>query len=109
MTKRKNVPNSNVFHTVPFEGYKLGIESLKGKRVVAIPEKRLQQVIEQRRSLYVYDKTAKKEEWMVFKGDEMPVMFNLFEDKYGRMGDEAMYKLCYYEWKPIKQLDLFST
>ena len=95
-----------IFKTVPFQGYKTGMPEFKGKMVVAIPEKKLQEAEASSKQLCVYNKEDSSGGYMIFDGDEIPTSFGEFKDKFGR---EEMYKLYYYEWKPINDRTLFNT
>lgn len=104
-----------VFHTVPFEGYKLG-RSSAGKMFVAINNKRVEEARKLNKDLCIIQKPnkyalkSKKKgntlaPYMIVANDEIPYAFSEeFEDKWGRTGK---YTLFYYEWKPIVQSTLF--
>lgn len=93
-----------IYKTKPFSGFQLGGEFM-GRNMVAIPEKRLQEVLMIHKELCVVDKTKKELSYMLFKGNEIPLAFGEFIDKFGR---EEEYRLCYFEWKPIIQHSLFN-
>lgn len=92
------------FKTKPFEGYKMGSPFI-GSMVVAIPQKRLQEAKEAKRQLMVVNKLTENAdvEFMVFDGSEIPESFGVFKDKFR---DNEEYTLCYFKWKPQKQLSL---
>jgi hypothetical protein len=76
-----------------------------GSMVVAIPQKRLQEAKEAKRQLMVVNKLTENAdvEFMVFDGSEIPESFGVFKDKFR---DNEEYTLCYFKWKPQKQLSL---
>jgi len=90
------------FKTKPFEGYKMGSPFI-GSMVVAIPEKRLKEAKNAKRSLEVINKLSNDTEFMLFDGSEIPESFGVFKDKFK---DNEKYTLCYFKWKPQKQLSL---
>lgn len=93
-----------IYKTKPFDGFQLGDE-FAGRNMIAIPEKRLHKVLLIHKELCVVDKTKKELSYMLFKGNEVPLAFGEFTDKYGR---EGTYMLHYFEWKPIVQQVLFN-
>lgn len=93
-----------LYKTEPIEGYKLGDE-FRRKTMVSVSEKKLQEALLMRKELCVIDKTKKELSYMLFKGNEVPLAFGEFPDKYGR---DEMYRLHYFEWKPITQHSLFN-
>ena len=90
------------FKTKPFQGYKMGTPFI-GSMVVAIPQKRLQEAKEANRPLEVISKLSSNTEFMLFDGSEIPESFGVFKDKFK---DNEEYTLCYFKWKPQKQLSL---
>lgn len=93
-----------IYKTKPIEGYKMG-DVYRGRQMVAIPEKKLQEIQAVHKELCVIDKTKKELSYMTFRGNEIAEAFGDFIDKFGR---EEEYRLCYFEWKPIIQHSLFN-
>lgn len=93
-----------IFKTKPFDGFKMGTPFI-GSMVVAIPQKRLEETKKQRRQLMVVNKETenKDTEFMIFDGSEIAEAFGKFHDKFR---DNEEYTLCYFKWKPEKQLSL---
>lgn len=101
------------FATVPFAGERMiGQRQFYGKKVVAIPLKKLQEAKVDKKILLVIDKTKRRKktkflayiDYMEFEGDEMPLSIGQFKDKWNRMDD---YTLYYFIWKPQTQMTLF--
>lgn len=90
------------FKTKPFEGYKMGTPFI-GSMVVAIPQKRLEEARSAKRPLEVINSLSNGTEFMYFDGSEIPESFGVFKDKFR---DNEEYTLCYFKWKPQKQLSL---
>lgn len=94
---------AKTFRTKPFAGYKMGTAEFKGKMVIAIPQKRLQEARDSRKILMVQAKDDPTLSFMEFYGDEAPLAMMQCHDKYGRQED---YMLYYYIWNPKRQLSL---
>lgn len=92
-----------VFKTKPFEGYKMGMQEFKGKKAVAIPEKKFIEAKESNKDLCIVDKSSTTLQYMILDRNEVPLSIAVYDDKWGRM---ETYKLYYYIWKPTKQLSL---
>lgn len=103
-----------VFHTTPFDGYRLGT-GFSGKKMVAVSKKKIDEAKKEEKDICIFqkpDKYAKKSKkknsvlapYMILDAYEIPLAFAEFDDKWGR---EGKYTLCYFEWKPVVQNTLF--
>ena len=90
------------YKTSPFDGKQMG-KRWVGKALIAISKKKLDKALADKTPLMVVNRDSKTLEYMEFKGNESPEEMNAFQDKWG---DRGMYWLYYYEWKPMKQLEM---
>ena len=97
--------NKNGFYqykTSPFDGIKMG-RSWADKKLVSISKKKMDKALKDGIALMVVNRDSKTLEYMEFKGSETPIEMNAFEDKWK---NNEIYWLYYYEWNPMKQLDM---